>query len=108
MFSLNVERATVLAKWKGRGSVFDMSKVANAVGDLDERLTQIANQGRITNGLLALLVLQNDPKTTGLSAQERSACIALARMAFNDPSSIVKQATEPEHLPVDGRGFPIK
>lgn len=77
--------------------MFDMEKVAGAVTDLDSRLEQIANQGRITNGLLALLVLNESQafapaSGSVLSEQERIACIALIRTAFNDPTRILNDA----------------
>lgn len=37
--------------------MFDFSKAASAVADLDSRLEQLTNQQKITNGLLALLIL---------------------------------------------------
>lgn len=89
--------------------MFDLPKAMSAVADLDSRLEQIANQGRIANGLLALLVLNESNKRAEkfqepmITEQERLACIALARMAFNDPNSILAQAPEPYYpdgLPV--------
>ncbi len=77
----------------------DFGKMATAVNDLDTRLEQIINQGKITNGLLALILLsaEGTRKVAGIpqlmSEQERIACIALIRMAFNDPSRILAEAT---------------
>lgn len=72
----------------------DFGKAMSALADADSRLEQVANQQKITNGLLALLVLgQANLKGTNasiggplLSEPERVACIALARTAFNDRS----------------------
>ena len=55
----------------------------SAVADMDSRLEQIANQQRVTNGMLALLIL-----TTGdlskLSNEERTTIEVIARTAIRD------------------------
>lgn len=72
--------------------MFDFPKALSAVGDLDSRLEQIANQGKITNGLLALLVLStNDSQAgrqTGLTPSEQAALVALVRTAFTDTTRL--------------------
>ena len=62
----------------------DIGKAMSAVADLDSRLEQVANQQRLTNGLLALLVLFASDPTFKITEQERVTCIAIARTAFND------------------------
>lgn len=69
--------------------MFDFPKMLNALSDLDSRFEQIANQQRVTNGLLALLSLQHDrnvmgDQTSELGPYERTQLIALVRTAFND------------------------
>jgi hypothetical protein len=71
--------------------VFDFPKALSAIADADSRLEQIANQQKITNGLLAMLVLERsfgpDGKSTKfmLSPVEQSTLIALVRTAFTNP-----------------------
>ncbi len=84
--------------------MLEFDKIGIMVTGFEQRLEQIANQGKITNGLLALLVLlQDNTKPTqtaqgiwngNLSEQERVSCIALIRTAFNDPSRILADATQ--------------
>ena len=74
--------------------MFDFPKAIAAVGDLDSRLEQIANQGKITNGVLALLVLATDAANdTGqpvITTSERTALVALVRTAFTDTTRLVR------------------
>lgn len=69
--------------------MLDFPKALSAIADADSRLEQIANQQKITNGLLALLVLANDMSAIAVNnvlvtPGERAQLIALVRTAFND------------------------
>lgn len=72
--------------------MFDFPKALSAVADVDSRLEQVANQQKITNGLLALLVLAEANRSAReapmegpfITPDEQATCIALARTAFND------------------------
>lgn len=90
--------------------MFDFPKALSAVNDMDSRLEQIANQQKITNGLLALLtlatadsatVLQGSDRVGGvghmITPSERAALIMLVRTAFRDTTRLVNEDAVTDH-----------
>lgn len=97
--------------------MFDFPKALSAIADADSRLEQIANQQRVTNGLLALLcmieqtrLVHDVPGELVFTPMEHAQLIALVRTAFNDKNATdtFKAATADQGMRFDAEGTLIE